>query len=341
MGAGTMKTRTRFDRSKKIRRGGFTLVELMIVITIIIALMALTASAIFKYLGSQQSSNTQSTLDRTQSQLGRAWSKVKDDARNAAMSETPYIPTGSGLPYKGETTVGQWIQTYLASNATNPSDPNVTKRKRVIYIKLRLRQAFPMNFNEAVNPAPLPPLQGYVQYLKNLGISGSSTSTAPYESSACLLMALQRGAGGAGINPSELTAGGAAGNYAAALGSLPYLTDAWSRPIYFTRVPVGSALLNPTPYPGGGQSGANDPLDPEGLLNAGGWASSVGKITPQGTLFVALTQQQLAGGDSSFKQAPMLASGGPDNWMKPGGALPFHPVTFAETPGGGALFSNP
>src|SRR5262249_3056967 len=102
----------------------------------------------------------------------------------------------------------------------------------------------------------------------------------------------------------------------------------------------GSALLNTNPYPGGGQSGANDPLDPLGFLNAGGWATPPSSLTPQAKLFVALTQQQLAGSNSSYKQAPMLASGGPDNWMKTG-TLPFDPVTFAPAPDSGALFSNP
>jgi type II secretory pathway pseudopilin PulG len=334
-----MRTRTRFDRSKKIQRGAYTLVELMIVVTIIIALMALAASAILKYVATQQSVNAQSTLDRAQSQLARAWSKVKDDANRSTMSEPAYTP-GTSPPTPAGMTVGQWIQTYLASITANPSDPNLTRRTRVIYIKLRLRQAFPMNINEALNPAPLPALQGYVQYLKNLGITSGSSSPASYESSACLLMALQRGVSGAGINPEELTTGGAAGSVATTSGSLPYLTDSWGRPIYFSRVPVGSAFLNTNPYPGGGQAGANDPLDPEGLLNTGGWASSSGTPTPQAKLFVTLTQQQLAGSNSSYNQAPMLASGGPDNWVK-SGTLPFDAVTFQSAADSGALFSKP
>jgi len=68
--------------------------------------MALTASAIFKYLATQQSSNTQSTLDRAQSQLAKAWSKVKDDANKSPMTETANALGVVPAPSPGQT-VGQ------------------------------------------------------------------------------------------------------------------------------------------------------------------------------------------------------------------------------------------
>ncbi len=200
-----MKTRSRLHCFPAALRGGFTLMELMVVITIIGALMALAASAVAKYMGVQQESNTKTTLSKTQSQLTKAWSKVKDQALRAPMSE---IVPGLGV------TVEQWIMTNLAANVGNPTEPitNTTQRARVLYVKLRLRQAFPMTFNEALNPFPLPPLPSYMAYLTNLGIAGSTTPPAPYESSACLLMALQRGVSGAGIDPADLTSGGATGS---------------------------------------------------------------------------------------------------------------------------------
>jgi type II secretory pathway pseudopilin PulG len=308
---------TRFDRSR-IRRGGFTLIELMIVITIIIALMALTASAIFKLLGTQQSANTQSFLDRTQSQLGKAWGTVSRQAHGEV------IPTA----------IASSIQTSLAG-----TDANATGRVRAIYVKLKQRQTFPMNFDEALNLAtprtgnlqsPVPALPAYVNYLTSLGITGSTGD--PRESSACLLMALQRGVSGAGINPSDLTSGGATGSYMTPNGgNLPYLTDAWGRPIFFTRVPTGCPVLNPN----GSQPGINDPSDPQGYLQTPNWGTTFGPT------FQSLTLQSLAKGNTSFRLAPMLASGGPDNWQKPGGTLPFDPITFAPTTGGGAIFSNP
>jgi prepilin-type N-terminal cleavage/methylation domain-containing protein len=346
-----MKTKSSSNRSGRAERGAFTLVELMVVITIMAALAALTASATLKFIAVQQTSNTQSTLDRAQSQLARAWSKAKDQALKEQ------YPPG----------VENWIKINLSG-----SDANTAKRTRILYVKLRLRQQFPMSFTEALTPPTLPgnnicpllPLPAYVTYLNSLGITmppGSTANTAAIESSACLLMALQRGAGGAGIDPSELTAGGAAGNYPWAGGkTIPYLTDAWGRPIFFTRAPAGNLYLNPMTNPTTGTAnlpnlynvispmfplgfrltcnsspGANDPGDPEGLLLTANWN------TTYGPAFYLLTSQVVPLAKTSYKLAPMLASGGPTDWTKPGQTLPFDPITFYTRPGSDALFSTP
>lgn len=303
--------------SRTRRRVGFTLIELIVVIAIIAALMALSAAAVIKFMGTQEGANTQSTLDRTQAMVNKAWSKVKDQA----YKET--IPANVDL----------WIRQNLAGN-----DANAAGRVRVIYVKLKLRQAFPMTFSEATQlPAPtyppqLGPLPAYQTYLNSFGITGSTNPPANYESSVCLLMALQRGVSGAGIDSSDLTKGGATGTMTMASGkSLPYLTDAWGTPIYFARFPVGSTALNPN----GAQMGANDPGDPLGYLQTPNWAQTMGPLGTFGSVFTALTLQQLAPGNTSFKLAPLLASAGPD--QKPG----FDPMTFKPTPGADDLFSNP
>jgi prepilin-type N-terminal cleavage/methylation domain-containing protein len=308
-----MRTKTNRNLSRASQRFAFTLIELLVVIAIIAALMALSASAVIKYLGSQQGANTQSTLDRTQSQLNKAWSKVKDQA----FRET--IPSQ----------VDQWIRPNMAQMPSEPPD-TTTKRVRVIYVKLKLRQAFPMTFAEALNPAPLPPLAAYQTYLTNLGVA-PNTPYGNFESSACLLMALQRGVSGAGVDPSDLTRGGATGNATLPNGNIAFLTDAWGSPIFFSRFPVGSIALNPN----GAQPGANDPGDPEGLLQTPNWAQTSGASGPYGTVFTNLTLQQLAPTNSSYKLAPLLASAGPDKTPQ------FNPITFQPTPGSDDLFSNP
>lgn len=295
-------------------RAAFTLIELLVVIAIISALMTLSAAAVIKYVEIEQISDTQTVLDRTQSQLDKAWSKVKDQIYR----ETIHADTD------------QWIRTNLAGN-----DINATGRVRVLFVKLKLRQAFPMNFTEALYPpmgaagqicpcAQLQPLPAYVQYLHSKGVQASSGLS--WESSACLLMALQRGVSGAGINPEELTRGGAGGLDKNSF-AVPILTDAWGNHIYFSRVPTGCPVLNPN----GAQPGLNDTTDPQGYLQFAKWG------TTYGPLFTSLTQQQLAPSNRSYKLSPMLASGGPDPRSQPG----LDPVTFKPTPKGTPLFGKP
>lgn len=317
---------SRFPRS----RPAFTLIEIMVVLTIMAALAALTASAVMGFIRVQQNSNTQSTLDRVESVLAKNWSVVKDAALKESINSDTYA----------------WIQANLAG-----SDANAAGRVRVIYIKLKLRQAFPMNFNEALfppfgtlpTPGPCPcsqlqPLAGYKSYLAshNIGLS----SGFAWESSACLLMALQRGVGGAQMNPAELTAGGAGGVDDQGFG-VPVLNDAWGRPIYFSRVPAGCPTLNPpsptavtTVLASGGacyaQPKANDPGDPEGYLQSPAWLGTYGG------LFQSDTLQLMAPVGYSYKLAPMVASGGAGRTGQPG----FDPVTFAPLPGSSVLYAK-
>jgi prepilin-type N-terminal cleavage/methylation domain-containing protein len=318
------------------RRHGFTLIELLVVVTIIAAIIALTASAVMRFLSSQQVANTRAALDRTQSPLNRAWSKVKDQAQK----ET--IPSG----------VYTSIMTTLAGD-----DANAVGRARVIYVKLKLRQAFPMNFAEAWNlpyynpylganvPAsPLPPLPGYTTYLTSIGVTStvvgsSSYVPQPYESSACLLMALSRGVSGAGVDDSSLTAGGSAGSVAPYGFPITYLNDSWGQPLLFTRAASGSLALNPS---GGATTGNNDPVDPVGYLNSGSWAFGSSTSSPNTTCrttFFLLTQQQPASATGlSFRLAPMLLSAGADK------TLTVNPIWFGGTPPGNTgddLFSTP
>lgn len=302
-------------------RSGFTLIELMVVITIMIALAALTSSAILKYIEVQQTSNTRAVLDKVQSQLGKVWSQVKDQAIKESINADTY----------------QWIKTNLAG-----ADANEMGRIRTIFVKLKMRQAFPMDFNEALyppasasgSPSPcsqLQPLPAYVTYLNSHGIAMSSGLS--WESSACLLMALSRGP--SGINPETLQNGGAGGIDSQGYG-VPVLNDAWGRPIYFTRVPSGCPVLNPfgahpdptdkPPY-----LLSYDMLDPQGYLQKPQWG------TQYGPLFTSDTKQQLAPANKSYRLAPMVASGGSGKSPQPS----FDPVTFAPLAGEGPIYSNP
>jgi len=327
---------------RSVRRSGFTLIELLVIIAIIAALLALSAAAVIRYMGTQQNNNTQTELDKVQGQTSRLWSSVKDSALKASMREIVPLKTPSGFPANPPgyppPSAGMTVEQYIQANFAG-SDANAQTRVRVMYVKLRLRQAFPMNFNEALNPFPLPPLPAYFTYLNSLGIiinPQKPPPVAPYESSACLLMALQRAQSGAGVDLADIGGGAVVRDFAVGSGTIPALVDAWRMPLFFTRAPAGSYKLNPA----GAQVGANDPVDPNGLLNSGAW-----QPPPMRSAFLNLILQQTAppnpppmAGSKSFKLAPMIASAGPDK------TLQVNPITFGQLqPGnfGDDLFSTP
>lgn len=297
-------------------RYAFTLVELLVVIAIIAALMALSAAAVIRFMVTQQNNNTKSELNRVQGQLNQIWGVVAQNALKKPQWKTEIVP--------GTSTT---VESYILSNMAG-SDANAQARALVIYVKLKLRQAFPMNFNEALNPFPLPPLAGYKTYLNSMGISASTGQ--PYESSACLLMALQRALSGQGIDPADIGGGGAIKQYPTPNGTISALIDAWGSPLAFTRAPTGSIVLNAN----GALSGANDPVDPQGLLNSGAWQPKTMRVN----FFKLIQQQTEPTSGVSYRIAPMIASAGPDkNWQ-------INTITFAPTTAGASgddLFSNP
>ncbi len=302
--------------TRETPRRAFTLIELLVVIAIIAALLALSAAAIIRFIGTQQANNTKSELSRTQAQLNRLYSAVKDTAYKNPQWKTEMVPGTS-------TTVESFILSNLAG-----TDANAKARALVIYVKLKLRQAFPMNFNEAINPYPLPPLPAYKLYLNGLGITGSTG--AVHESSACLLMALQRAVSNQGIDLADLGGGSVVAQFATPNATIPALVDAWGTPLAFTRAPTGSIVLNPS----GSQPGPNDPVDPQGLLNSGAWQPT----SMRTAFFNLILQQQAVGTGNSFKIAPMVASAGPDRkWQID--PISFTPLTVGAS--GDDLFSNP
>src|SRR5262249_60046017 len=113
------------------RRGAFTLVELLIVISIITILFALLAGASLAYIGRQHESNTGTILTNVYKELEWQWRSVIDDA---------------AAEYKGGN-----LSTDVLSVLTNMSSGDA-ERAKVIWIKCRLRQQFPMNYTEIMSP---------------------------------------------------------------------------------------------------------------------------------------------------------------------------------------------
>jgi prepilin-type N-terminal cleavage/methylation domain-containing protein len=277
-------TRGRFGRP------AFTLIELIVVITIIAILVSLSAAATIRFIGVQQRSNTQTTINKVYDRVNTSYKAYRDQ-------------------FDPRDTIPSAIHDYILTNLANPNDPNAESRARVIYIKMRYKQVFPMNFKEALNPFPLPPLPTYQAYLSKLGVTASTG--AAYESSACLLMALSQAQGGGGVNAEALAGGSSVASFALPSGqSIQAFVDAWGTPLTFARWPTGCTLLNPNGLP---KSGFNDPGDPQGYLAnfVNGWVTSSYAANYR-TLLHNLPTSSPTGTPLSYKLVPMIVSAGPD-----------------------------
>jgi hypothetical protein len=257
---------------------------LLVVVAIIGILVAISTSAVFKFIVTQRTANTRAGLGQIASRLETQWSEVTRKARDE--------PLPSSLLSNPD---------FLAMAGGDTHD---VARARVVYVKLRQRQAFPMTFDEALNPAPLPPLKPYKAYLNGLGVTRSDPQTAPYESAICLLMALERSPGSAGVKAEDL---GGTASLALPGGEARYLVDAWKTPLAFCRWPTGDQQLNPQ----GAAPGRNDPDDPDGLLNIPAWLATPG-VTVFRRLCHDLPARASGAGPSSYRLAPLIVSAGPD-----------------------------
>jgi prepilin-type N-terminal cleavage/methylation domain-containing protein len=132
-----MKNHRDFARQPGRRRAAFTLIELLVVIAIISILIALTAAVALGVLSYQRNSTTQSAIQTLGNALETQWRTVAQQAANES------IPPA---------TLARLF--LMAGSTTNSS--NVEKRARLIWVKLRLKQEFPMNFSEALFPLITP-----------------------------------------------------------------------------------------------------------------------------------------------------------------------------------------
>ena len=211
------------ERTSRTRRqGGFTLIELLVVIAIIGVLVSLVAAAVFGFLGAQNKKNTELALQKTHNALEQQWREVILKAR--AETPPPNVMAMAG---------------------------NDSERARVIWVKLRLKQEFPMNYTEAlmpwksyagvpskfIGPADLPPIREYVTRLQNVKPVDPNTQAA-----ACLLMALQRPRKGNKFNAEE-TLGASAIRDTDGDG-VPEIIDGWGKPVLFFRWGTGNTDLD-------------------------------------------------------------------------------------------------
>jgi len=227
-------------------RRAFTLLELLVVMSIIGVLLALGASAAHRLMRASTSSATRTTLQRLDVTLRKQLATVNDRAR------------ATDRPANVDALAG--------------GDPD---RAAVIWLKIRQKRHFPVNFAEVLAPNPndlsyYTPIPAYMKYLNDLGINTGNTNLRPEaQSAACLYMALRFGPDG--LSDEELGVAGAVRPLDFGGGiQIPCLVDSWGRPLTFCRWPTGAATTGQSAlYPTGYAAGYSDPTDPKNtLLNA-------------------------------------------------------------------------
>jgi prepilin-type N-terminal cleavage/methylation domain-containing protein len=303
---------TRISARIRTGRAGFTMIELLVVLTIIVILVALSAAAAFRFLASSYTSTTRTTITRFNSRLQAQYAAIIDRARKER------IPTSSDAGYKN-------IVNDAYSMSKDSSNNISTERARVIHVKFRLQQYFPMAFTEVLQPmSGYPPIPSYVNFLSNNGIPTGPLSASPSnnESAICLYMILRYGPDTTGED--DLGLGASSKLLSTPVGQAPGLIDTWGRALTFCRWPIGDTTTVPPTFispvnPNGASPGYNDPADPKGQLTVGTWLTAPGYNGKTGfaTLVHLLPDRfpnnvQPQSQPRSLNLAPVIASSGAD-----------------------------
>jgi hypothetical protein len=238
-------------------------------LTIIAIVVSLSAAAAIQIIASQRGSNTQHTIEALKKVFDSQWRAVVDRAKNEP-------PPASVLAIAG-------------------GDP---RRARVIWVKLRLKQEFPMNFSEALypwagphalyvspnnsvppplTPADLPAIKTYAAALRGAGVyvpaaqeAASATQTYPAsidprtwpdESGVLLLLALQQDRGAGSLTADDLSTTAIAD---AGVGGLKMIVDAWGKPLSLYRWPTPTPVLYDAQDPNNVNNREVDGLNPSG-----------------------------------------------------------------------------
>ena len=259
------------------RRRGFTLVELLVVIALIVVLAALTAGAVFRVQASEKNRATEATLSKIETGINRKRTAVLDDAADDYRLDK--IPPA------------------LVAFAGNDKD-----RARVLWTYMKLKNEFPTTVLEAKTPVTIPgaasiPARTVFAQLPNVPLP-TNDEQAARQSAACLYLSLTAAAVRGevmsldGLNQQVADLPLDPANPGA--GTARMFVDAWGGPIAFLRMASPEEVQYP-PYVRGGVAN-KDPCDPQGklVLGTGGWG------TAQLTLFWTSVTSNMYGAGTVF-----------------------------------------
>jgi hypothetical protein len=279
-------------------------VELLVVMAIIAILAGLTTAATMAVLLRQKASNTEWILKTAATALNEHWRAVVESAKTEEINVYARLHSGGD-----------------------------ERRARAIHIKLRLKEEFPTNFQEALATTY------YSSALRELGVTATAgqghvaSQPGDYtEAAVCLLLALQKKRKGVSFDFSSLNTAIADGIYPDAVNgnvTLKQLVDGYGTPLLFYRWPTMNPevdALNPTPAdPRYGTGKFQDSLDTDGTL-----VNSLWNFTgnPDKDWFEQVCHSVTKSGSPyAYYMIPVIASAGPDHVFQ---ILP--PPTLARDP---------
>ncbi len=274
--------------TKPARRRGFTLIEILVVISLIAVLAALSVGALFRVRAAQQTSNTEGTLGKLDTLMMARWSAILTNAKN------PPPEVISRCDGDKDRAVSLW--TYAV-----------------------LKNEFPESYSELVtiniNGATLQPRKIFT-----VGVQNKALNAPVLEQSAALFYAAIMDSGNRGtantLEGLQQQVGTMDGRFdlfdtanpkKPATGVVPIFKDSWGNPILFRRAATNNEITSPEfSKP---STVSSNPLDPRGLLIV-----RVGNNWAAANRASAITELGLpATGFVNSNFIPTLISAGPDN----------------------------